>query len=106
MEGYEVPQSTQTLPVVALEDDFRAEMKAEGWQVSTWANGPGDTYARHSHGYQKILCCLRGSIIFHTDESDVALREGDRLVLPPGTAHSATVGPAGVRCAEAHLPVG
>ncbi len=85
--------------------DFVQEMEAQGWPVSVWGNPPGDTYGRHAHPYKKILCCLDGSIVFHTSEGDVALVAGDRLVLEAGVEHSATVGPQGVRCAEAHLPV-
>jgi mannose-6-phosphate isomerase-like protein (cupin superfamily) len=66
-----------------------------------WGNGAGDRYGRHDHGYHKVLFCLRGSIVFHTDGGDVELRAGDRLDLDPGTAHSATVGPDGCECVEA-----
>jgi cupin superfamily acireductone dioxygenase involved in methionine salvage len=48
-----------------------------------------------------VLFCLEGSIVFHTDRGDVALEAGDRLDLPPGTPHAATVGPAGCACVEA-----
>lgn len=88
----------------AREQEFVAEMQAAGYPVSTWGNPPGDTYGRHSHSYRKILCCLEGSVTFHTPGRDVCLGPGDRLDLPAGTPHSATVGPDGVRCAEAHLP--
>lgn len=81
---------------------FEDEMRAAGHPVSVWANGPGDRYAAHAHAYRKILCCLDGSIVFHLPRGDVALSGGDRLVIEPGVAHSATVGPRGVRCAEAH----
>jgi mannose-6-phosphate isomerase-like protein (cupin superfamily) len=66
-----------------------------------WSNAPGDRYGRHEHGFHKVLFCLSGSIAFHTDEGDVELTAGDRLDLPPGTAHAATVGPAGCACVEA-----
>jgi hypothetical protein len=66
-----------------------------------WANGPGDRYGRHEHGYHKVLFCLKGSIVFHTDEGDVELVAGDRLDLEPGTSHGATVGPDGCSCVEA-----
>jgi len=82
---------------------FAEEMRAAGHPVSEWANAPGDTYGRHTHPYKKILCCLEGSIVFHLPDGDVALFAGDRLVLEPGVEHSATVGRAGVRCAEAHV---
>jgi cupin superfamily acireductone dioxygenase involved in methionine salvage len=48
-----------------------------------------------------VLFCLSGSIVFHTRAGDVALEAGDRLDLPPGTEHAATVGPSGVTCVEA-----
>jgi hypothetical protein len=66
-----------------------------------WGNGPADTYSPHSHGYHKVLFCLGGGIVFHTDEGDVELAAGDRLDLDPGTIHSATVGPSGCDCVEA-----
>jgi mannose-6-phosphate isomerase-like protein (cupin superfamily) len=67
----------------------------------TWGNGPGDTYGWHEHGYHKVLFCLGGSIVFHTQDGDVVLDAGDRLDLPPGTRHAATVGPGGCACVEA-----
>jgi mannose-6-phosphate isomerase-like protein (cupin superfamily) len=70
----------------------------------SWSNGPGDRYGRHEHPRHKVLFCLEGSIVFHTDEGDVELLAGDRLNLPPGTAHSATVGPSGCSCVEAWGP--
>lgn len=78
-------------------------MRAVGHPVSEWSNAPGDTYSAHSHPYQKILCCLEGSIVFHFEHGDESLRTGDRLVVDAGVEHAATVGPAGVRCAEVHL---
>lgn len=84
-------------------DSFAAEMRAAGYPVTEWANGPGDRYAAHSHPYKKIVCCLEGSIVFHTDNGDSTLTPGSRLVVEPGVEHSATVGPSGVRCAEAHV---
>jgi hypothetical protein len=36
----------------------------------------------------------------------VNLATGDRLELPAGTMHGATVGSDGVECLEAHLPAG
>lgn len=86
----------------ATEDDALAAFEAEGCSAPrSWGNGPGDRYGRHDHAYHKVLFCLSGSIVFHLDESDVELSTGDRLDLPPGTAHAATVGPAGCECIEA-----
>jgi quercetin dioxygenase-like cupin family protein len=78
-------------------------MRTAGHPVSEWSNAPGDTYSPHSHGYRKLLCCLQGSIVFHLPDGDLELTQGERMDLEPGVVHSATVGPAGVRCVEAHV---
>ena len=83
------------------ENEIVATMRAEGLTPHGWGNAPGDRYGWHDHAYHKVLYCVRGSIIFHTDEGDLALAAGDRLDLPPGTRHAATVGELGVRCVEA-----
>jgi len=69
-----------------------------------WGNGPGDRYGTHEHDRPKVLFCLEGSIVFHTDEGDVTLAAGDRLDLAAGTRHGATVGPEGCACIEAWGP--
>lgn len=85
-------------------DAVEDELRREGLEPSRWGNGPGDTYGWHSHGYGKVVVCLRGGITFHTHGSDgLELHPGDRLEIDPGTEHAATVGPDGVECAEAHL---
>ncbi len=82
--------------------DATAAFAAEGCSPPrAWGNGPGDTYGRHDHDYHKVLFCLSGSIVFHTDDGAVELTAGDRLDLEPGTGHGATVGPQGCRCVEA-----
>lgn len=82
--------------------DLNAKFRAEHLSPSWWSNGPGDTYAPHSHGYHKVLYCLLGGITFRIEPSgpDIELAPGDRLDIPPGTSHSAVVGPRGVTCAE------
>ena len=92
-----------------LPDDagLRGRLAAEGLSAIGWSNGPGDRYAVHEHGYDKVLVCAAGSIVFETpDAGAVALAVGDRLELPAGTGHGASVGPDGVTCLEAHLPAG
>jgi quercetin dioxygenase-like cupin family protein len=76
-------------------------LRAEGLAPQAWSNGPGVSYGRHRHEHHKVLVCASGSIVFHTDAGDVALAAGDRLELPAGTEHGATVGPDGVECVEA-----
>ncbi|MGH9011455.1 MAG: cupin domain-containing protein [Acidimicrobiia bacterium] len=82
-------------------EKVRASLEGRGLALRSWSNGPGDTYGWHDHSYHKTLVCLAGSIVFHTDDGDVTLSAGDVLELEPGTRHGATVGPKGVRCAEA-----
>ena len=82
-----------------------AAMAAEGCgPVRSWGNGPGDRYAVHDHDRAKVLYCVEGSIVFHVDGDDLALAAGDRLDLPAGRAHAATVGPSGCACVEAWGP--
>jgi quercetin dioxygenase-like cupin family protein len=76
------------------------QLRAEADDVYEWSNGPGDRYARHSHTYTKILYCVRGSIDFSLDDRVIHLNAGDRMVLPAGTTHAATVGPDGCACVE------
>jgi quercetin dioxygenase-like cupin family protein len=75
-------------------------LRAEADDVYEWTNGPGDRYARHTHGYTKILYCVSGSIDFVLDDRVIQLNAGDRMVLSAGTAHAATVGPHGCACVE------
>lgn len=88
-----------------MSDRARAKAEAafrdESLTPETWSNQPGHVYGEHEHGYHKVLFCVAGSIIFHTPEGDVEMSPGDRLDLPPGSRHSATVGPMGVTCMEA-----
>lgn len=96
------------MTVGALRSELEARLAAEGLSVSAWSNGPGDTYAAHRHSYDKVLVAAAGSITFHVPElgRDFELNEANRLELPAGTLHGATVGSAGVTCLEAHLPAG
>ncbi len=83
-------------------------LREQGLDPGSWSNGPGDRYAAHEHGYDKVLVCASGSIHFGLPAEGRAfeLAIGDRLDLPAGTAHDALVGSAGVTCLEAHLPAG
>jgi len=82
-------------------DDIEARFREEGLNPHVWGNEPGYEYEWHSHDYHKVLYCVSGSIVFHTEEGDFDLEPGDRLGVEAGTGHSATVGPDGVQCMEA-----
>jgi quercetin dioxygenase-like cupin family protein len=88
--------------------DVAARLRAEGLHPSSWSNGPDDRYGVHDHGYDKIIVTVSGSITFGLPDrgETVTLDAGDRLELPAGTSHHASVGPLGVTCLEAHLPAG
>jgi uncharacterized protein YjlB len=88
--------------------DVETRLRAAGLDPSPWSNGPGDRYAAHQHGYDKVIAVERGSIVFGLPDADraIELATGDRLELPAGTRHDAIVGGAGVTCWEAHLPAG
>ena len=75
-------------------------LRQEADDVYAWSNGPGDRYGRHAHAYAKILYCVTGSIEFSLDDRVIRLGAGDRMELPAGTAHAATVGPNGCTCVE------
>jgi hypothetical protein len=86
----------------ATRADAVAAFEAEGCSAPRfWGNGPDARYGPHHHGFHKVLFCLSGSIVFHTDAGDIELEAGGRLDIEPGTLHSATVGPEGCDCAEA-----
>lgn len=78
-----------------------AAFASERLTPDTWSNRAGYSYGEHTHPYHKVLYCIAGSITFHTSSDDIEMGPGDRLDLPPGTPHSATVGPKGVTCMEA-----
>jgi len=85
------------------EEKLESIFRDEGLRPSWWSNGPGDRYGAHSHPYDKVLYCARGSIRFDVPASGESfeLQPGDRLDIPPGTSHSALVGPEGATCVEA-----
>jgi uncharacterized protein YjlB len=84
---------------------LEARLRAEGLDPGSWGNGPGDRYAPHEHGYDKVIVVMSGSITFGLPGSleSIGLAAGDRLELPAGTEHDALVGASGVECLEAHL---
>lgn len=89
-------------------DEVARRLRDEGLDPQAWSNGPGDRYAAHQHGYDKVIVVERGSIRFGLSATaqNVDLEAGDRLELPAGTSHDAIVGSLGVTCLEAHLPSG
>jgi quercetin dioxygenase-like cupin family protein len=87
---------------VATPDELMTRLRAEASGCYSWSNGPGDRYAPHSHGYEKVLYCVDGAITFILEGEGrrLELTAGERMVLPAGTVHSAEVGPIGCTCIE------
>ena len=89
---------------MATPSELMSKLQSEAEGCYSWSNGPDDRYAPHSHAYEKVLYCVDGSITFVLEAGGerLLLRPGDRMVLAPGTVHSAEVGPQGVTCIEGH----
>jgi len=96
------------MTIVCPVTDLESRLRAEGLAPGSWSNGPFNRYDAHFHGFDKVLVCASGSIRFGLPDlgHSVSLAPGDRLELPAGTRHDATVGERGVACLEAHLPAG
>ena len=77
-------------------------MQQEGLRPYTWSNGPNFRHTTRSHGYNKVLYCVEGSVevVLPDVNQSVVLRPGDRLDLPRGVRHAAIVGPGGAQCVE------
>lgn len=91
----------------AHEASLREAWAREGLTVSRWSNGPRAVYPVHDHTYRKRLVVLSGQITFTVEGAGrvvITLTAGDRLEIPPRTAHSARVGPKGVVCLEGQGP--
>jgi uncharacterized protein YjlB len=79
-------------------------MADEGLDPYSWSNGPFDVYSAHTHGYDKVIYVVQGSITFGLPElgQELTMKAGDRLDLPAGVVHNAKVGSEGVVCLEGH----
>ncbi len=86
-------------------DNITRLMKAEGLRPYTWVNTPNFRYPVRSHGYDKTLYCVQGSLelTFPQTKQRIALRSGDRVDVPHGVRYSAIIGPAGAQCIEGSL---
>lgn len=85
-------------------DAVGRRLRDEAVEPYAWSNAPGDHYGTHSHPYTKLVMCAAGGITFFVGDASepVELGPGEGFVLPPGTPHSARVGPAGCTCLEGH----
>jgi hypothetical protein len=77
-------------------------MTQEGLRPYRWSNGPNFRYAPRSHGFDKVLYCVQGSIevILPDLGQRMILRPGDRLEVPRGVRYAQVIGPDGAQCLE------
>jgi len=87
---------------VPISEDLMTRLRQEASDCYSWSNGPGHKYEPHSHGYEKVLYCVEGSIAFVLEgtKERFELSAGDRVVLPAATVHAAEVGARGCTCIE------
>ncbi len=90
-----------------MDSDLDGRLRAEGLEPGRWSNGPGDRYAAHDHGYDKVIVVERGSIRFGLGSArpHSSSPRATAWSCPAGTLHDALVGSSGVVCLEAHRPV-
>jgi mannose-6-phosphate isomerase-like protein (cupin superfamily) len=81
------------------------QMKQEGLRPYMWMNMANHRYAVRSHGYDKILYVVEGSVevIFPDSNQRVILRAGDRTDISAGVRHGTIVGKTGAKCVEASI---
>lgn len=74
---------------------LRARLASDGFDARAWTDAPGAHYASHAHENDESLWVLAGEITFEVADVAYRLGPGDRLQLPAGTRHAATVGADG-----------
>ena len=78
-------------------------MKQEGLRPYMWMNTPNHRYGVRTHGYNKVIYVIDGSLEVTLPDSNqkVRLRAGDRIEVPAGVRHGTIVGNSGAKCVEA-----
>lgn len=79
------------------------QMQDEGLRPYCWTNPPNYRYPVRSHGHNKVLYVLQGTIEVQFPDYNQTVRmcAGDRLDIPRGIRHAIFVGKAGTKCVEA-----
>lgn len=78
-------------------------MQQENLRPYMWVNMPNHSYAVRSHGYDKILYVIEGTVELTLPDTNerLSLRAGDRVEIPAGVRHGTVVGIKGAKCVEA-----
>lgn len=79
------------------------QMKKEGLRPYMWTNMANHRYGVRSHGYDKVLYVVDGSIELSFPDlgQQLIMRPGDRVDVPAGVRHGTIVGNKGACCVEA-----
>jgi len=79
------------------------QLEQEGLRPYAWTGAPNCRKAACSHGSDKTLYCVHGSleIEFPGSNTRVTLTSGDRIDVRGGVRYSIVVGPAGAQAIEA-----
>ena len=79
------------------------DMKKEGLRPYMWVNAPNHRYGVRTHGYDKVLYVVEGTVEISLPDSNqrMNLRAGDRVDIPAGIRHGTIVGANGAKCVEA-----
>jgi len=67
------------------EHHLRLHMQQEELSPYTWSNDPNYSYAVHTHNYQKVLYCVRGSIRFLLQANRLSQEKRPPLTCLQGT---------------------
>ncbi|HUP56777.1 MAG TPA: cupin domain-containing protein [Bdellovibrionota bacterium] len=73
------------------QDEVEARLHREGFDAFKWYDVPGANYPSHRHSQDECIWVLKGEIHFEIREQVFELRAGDRLYLPAGMPHTASV---------------
>jgi quercetin dioxygenase-like cupin family protein len=77
------------------ETALRRRLEADGFDVFAWQDAPGARYTAHHHDHDESIWVVTGELTFGIAGTTLRLGPGDRLMLPAGTVHTASGGPAG-----------
>lgn len=80
-------------------------MQNNGLRPYMWTNLPNHRYGVRSHGYDKVLYVIEGTLELTLPDTNerFKLRAGDRADIPAGVRHGTIVGTTGAKCVEASI---
>lgn len=77
-------------------EDFKKKLKKEGFKhVYEWTDSPGTKYPAHAHNGKVSFYVTKGSMTMNLEGKKVTIIAGERMDVPVGMTHSATVGSQG-----------